>query len=131
MEHRISGAFDVALAPLSPAFAESQLGRRSLDKRYHGPLDAVAKGEMLSAGNPAAGSAGYVAMERVEGTLEGRAGSFSLQHSATMHAGAREQSITVVPGSGGGELLGLAGRMTIRIEADGRHFYDFSYTLPA
>jgi hypothetical protein len=131
MEHQVSGAFDVTLAPLSPAFEESQLARRSIDKRFHGALDAASKGEMLSAGNPAAGSAGYVAMERVDGTLAGRAGTFSLQHSATMHAGARDLRIAVVPGSGTGELAGLSGSMGIRIEADGSHYYDFTYALPA
>ena len=95
----------------------------------HGALEATGHGEMLTAGTEVQGSAGYVAIERVTGTLDGRAGSFTLQHLGTMTRGVGEMLITVVPDSGTGELAGLAGRLTIH-NADGAHSYDFDYTLP-
>ena len=85
---------------------------------------------MLSGGSPAEGSAGYVAIERVTGTLAGRSGSFVLQHSGTMTPESQEVTITVVPASGTGELESIAGTMAIEIE-DGQHSYSFEYTLPA
>jgi hypothetical protein len=100
----------------------------SIDKRFHGDLEATSKGEMLMAGTAVEGSAGYVAIEIVSGTLQGRSGTFVLQHSGTMTRGAPQLTITVVPDSGTGQLLGLAGRMTIII-AGGKHSYDFEYTL--
>jgi hypothetical protein len=105
-----------------------QLGRMSIDKRFHGDLEATSKGEMLTAGTSVKGSAGYVAIERVDGTLRGRSGTFVLQHSGTMTRGVPQLTVTVVPDSGTGELAGLAGRMAIVI-ADGKHSYDFEYTL--
>jgi len=105
------------------------LGRFSLDKKYAGPLEAVAAGQMLSARSPVDGSAGYVAIERVTGTLDGRRGSFVLQHSGTMGGGAMDLAVRVVPDSGTGELTGLAGTLAIRIEG-GVHFYDLEYSLP-
>jgi len=109
--------------------AESaKLGRMSLEKRFHGELQATSAGEMLSVGTEIAGSAGYVAMERVNGTLHGRTGSFALQHSGTMKRGEPQLSVTVVPDSGTGQLVGLAGEMTIKI-VEGKHFYEFRYTL--
>jgi Protein of unknown function (DUF3224) len=111
--------------------AESaKLGRMSLEKRFHGELQATSAGEMLSVGTEIAGSAGYVAMERVNGTLHGRTGSFALQHSGTMKRGEPQLSVTVVPDSGTGQLVGLAGEMTIKI-VEGKHFYEFRYTLTA
>jgi hypothetical protein len=111
--------------------AESaKLGRMSLEKRFHGELQATSVGEMLSVGTEIAGSAGYVAMERVNGTLHGRTGSFALQHSGTMKRGEPQLSVTVVPDSGTGQLVGLAGDMTIKI-VEGKHFYEFRYTLTA
>ena len=83
---------------------------------------------MLTGGAVAKGSAGYVAIERVSGTLSGRSGTFILQHSGTMTRGAPQLSITVVPDSGIGQLVGLTGRVDIKI-TDGKHFYDFEYTL--
>lgn len=133
---KISGTFDVKMTPLTLADdrpAESgaaKLGRMSLDKQYHGSLTATATGEMLSAMSSVGGSAGYVAIERVNGTLDGRSGSFALQHTGTMTRGAPELLIRVVPDSGTGQLTGLTGTMGIRIEAGGKHFYDFEYTLP-
>jgi hypothetical protein len=100
----------------------------SIDKQFRGDLEATSKGEMLMAGTSVKGSAGYVAIEHVSGSLHGRTGGFVLQHSSTMNRGAPQQSVTVVPDSGTGELEGLAGKMTIDI-ADGKHSYEFEYTL--
>lgn len=124
------GTFDVKLAPLAPPDQgqASTFARMSIDKQFQGDLEATSKGEMLSAGTEVKGSAGYVAIERVTGTLQGRAGSFVLQHTGTMTRGTPELSITVVPDSGSGELAGLAGKLTIDI-VDGEHLYDFEYTL--
>jgi hypothetical protein len=109
--------------------AESaKLGRMSLEKRFHGELEATSAGEMLSVGTEIVGSAGYVAMERVNGTLHGRTGSFALQHSGTMKRGEPQLSVTVVPDSGTGQLVGLAGEMTIKT-VEGKHSYEFRYTL--
>jgi hypothetical protein len=125
---QISGEFDVTMAPeaLSATAAQSGLGRMSLDKRYHGPLDATGHGEMLSVRASEPGSAGYVALERVQGTLDGRQGSFYLQHSGTMTRGAPTLSVTVVPDTGTDALQGLQGKLAIRIE-NGKHYYDFTY----
>ena len=130
MTIRASGTFEVKISPqASDDHAEGvALGRMSLDKQFRGDLEATSKGEMLTAGTGVPGSAGYVAIERVEGTLHGRGGTFVLQHSGTMTRGAPQLTITVVPDSGAGQLAGLAGRMTITI-ADGKHTYDFEYTL--
>lgn len=128
--HRARGHFEVKVTPQAPeASSDPTLGRFALDKRFHGELEATSRGEMLTASTETSGSAGYVAVERVSGTLQDRAGSFSLQHSGTMTRGAPRLSITVVPDSGTGALAGLAGEMGIEI-TDGKHFYDFEYTLP-
>jgi len=126
----ITGTFDVTITPetLSDTAAQSGLGRLSLDKRYHGGLVASAQGEMLSARASVTGSAGYVALERVEGSLDGRHGSFYLQHSGTMTRGAPALSVTVVPDTGTEQLQGLRGSLAIRIE-DGKHYYDFTYDI--
>jgi hypothetical protein len=109
--------------------AESaKLGRMSLEKQFHGELEATSAGEMLSVGTEVAGSAGYVAMERVIGTLHERTGSFALQHIGTMTRGEPQLSVTVLPDSGTGQLVGVAGKMTIKI-VEGKHFYEFRYTL--
>ncbi|MGK5078100.1 DUF3224 domain-containing protein [Janthinobacterium sp. HLX7-2] len=130
MMAHITGQFDVAISPetLSDTAAQSGLGRLSLNKRYHGALDASAQGEMLSVRASVAGSAGYVALERVDGTLDGRRGSFYLQHSGSMTRGTPTLSVTVVPDTGTGQLLGLSGSLAIRIEG-GKHYYDFSYDI--
>jgi hypothetical protein len=130
--HHVSGSFEVKIDPQNPdnaAARESGLGRMSIDKQFHGDLEAASKGEMLSFMNRDAGSGGYVALEHVTGTLSGRSGSFVLEHNATMDRGAPMLNIIVVPGSGTGDLAGIAGTMKIRIES-GKHFYDFDYTLP-
>jgi hypothetical protein len=125
-----SGTFEVKLNPQTPdgKFEDATLGRMTIDKQFHGDLEATSKGQMLTAGTDVKGSAGYVAIERVTGNLRGYSGSFVLQHSGTMTRGAPQLSITVVPDSGTGQLAGLTGKMTITI-ADGKHFYDFDYTL--
>jgi hypothetical protein len=131
--HHVSGSFDVKIEPRSADNAparESGLGRMSIDKQFHGDLEGTSKGEMLSFMNREAGSGGYVALERVTGTLNGHSGSFVLEHTATMDQGAPMLNIIVVPGSGTGDLSGISGAMKIRIES-GKHFYDFDYTLPA
>jgi hypothetical protein len=104
------------------------LGRLALDKQFHGDLEATSKGQMLAAGTEVKGSAGYVAMERVTGTLHGRSGTFALQHSGIMNRGVPQLMITVVPDSGTGQLTGLTGTMTINI-VDEKHSYEFEYDL--
>lgn len=125
------GTFTVELKPLAePDTADGvSLGRVSLDKRFEGDLVATGKGEMLTAMASVKGSAGYVAIERVTGTLHGQNGSFVFQHSGTMDQGAKLLSITVVPGSGTGALVGLSGTFRINI-SEGKHFYEFEYLLP-
>jgi hypothetical protein len=101
----------------------------SIEKQFHGDLEATSQGQMIAAGTGAKGSSGgYVALERVTGTLHGRSGAFVLQHSGTMTRGAQELSITVVPDSGTGELASLCGKMNIKI-AEGKHSYEFDYSL--
>lgn len=126
MKHRISGTFDVTMTPQVDAQGDPSIGRMTLDKQYHGELQAAAKGQMLGVRTATKGSAGYVAMERVTGALAGRTGSFILQHSSTMSRGQAAQSITVVPDSGAQGLTGLAGAMTIEI-TEGKHIYHFEY----
>jgi hypothetical protein len=128
---RASGPFEVKLAPqpAAPGIEAANLGRMTLDKRFSGDLEAASLGEMLSAGGNVQGSAGYVAIERVTGTLHGKHGSFVLQHTGTMDRGAPSLSIHVVPDSGTDELTGLSGSMQIQIE-QGKHFYTFDYSLP-
>ncbi len=130
MVTRASGTFDVKLSPLAPndKAANSPVGRMSIDKQFHGDLEGTSKGEMLSAMTEVKGSAGYVAIEQVSGTLHGRRGTFVLQHSGTMTRGAPQLSVTVVPDSGTGQLMGLAGKMSIKIK-NGQHSYEFEYTL--
>lgn len=125
-----TGPFDVRLTPLEPynQDPDARVARMALDKQYHGGLEATSKGEMLSTGS-ARDSGGYVAIERVTGTLDGRAGSFALQHHATMTRGAPQLDIIVVPGSGTGDLAGLNGTMTIQITPDGAHAYGIDYAL--
>jgi hypothetical protein len=130
MTARATGTFDVKLSPLPPDDESgSAVGRMSIDKRYHGDLEGTGRGEMLTAMTAVEGSAGYVAIERVEGKLEGRGGAFVLQHSGIMTRGAPQLTITVVPDSGTGAFAGIAGRLSIEI-AGGRHSYVLEYTLP-
>ena len=124
---KISGKFEVQLTPQefgTEGVDGVKLGRMSIDKTFHGDLDASSKGEMLSAFTSVQGSAGYVAIEQVVGTLSGKKGSFVLQHFGVMNAGENSLVLEVVPDSGSGELAGLSGKMDIRIEG-GQHYYDF------
>ena len=122
------GSFTVAVLPLSPPPADG-INRYSINKEIHGDLEAKTQGEMYSAGDPKQGVAGYVAIEVVTGTLQGKRGSFALEHMATMDANGSKMTVVVVPGSGTGDLKGIAGTFTIQI-ADGRHSYDLEYVLP-
>jgi hypothetical protein len=129
MTHHAHGTFTVSIKPLSPAPAEG-LGRYAIDKVITGDLEATTKGEMFSAGDPKAGEAGYVAIEVVTGTLAGKHGSFALQHLGTMdRIAGPKMTVLIVPGSGTGELKGIAGTFTIKIES-GVHSYELEYTLP-
>lgn len=130
MTQQIRGVFEVKVTPQAPTdgIGDPAIGRMALDKQFHGDLEAVSKGQMLASGSPTVkGSAGYVAMERVDGTLLGKRGSFVLQHSSTMNRGVPVQSITVVPDSGTDELTGLSGSMTIDV-VDKVHYYNFSFS---
>ena len=132
MTFHASGSFNVKLTPQKPDTPETEsakLGRMAIDKQFQGDLEAVSKGEMLSAMTDVKGSAGYVALERVSGTLGGRGGSFVFQHSGTMTRGEAQLSVSVVPDSGTAELAGLAGKLSIQI-TEGKHSYAFDYTLP-
>ncbi|HTE47544.1 MAG TPA: DUF3224 domain-containing protein [Gemmatimonadaceae bacterium] len=131
MTTRATGTFDVKLNPLAVADSTmtALIGRMSIDKQFHGDLEGTSKGEMLTAVTEIRNSAGYVAVERVTGTLSGKSGSFTFQHSATMTRGVGVLSVTVVPDSGTGQLTGITGSMNIII-ADGKHSYEFDYKLP-
>ena len=131
MSTQASGTFEVKVLP-QPAedkVGDPTVGRLSIDKQFHGDLEATSKGQMLAVGTGVKGSAGYVAMERVAGTLHGHTGTFALQHSGTMTRGTPQLSVTVVPDSGTGHLVGLTGKMDIKID-NGKHSYEFAYELP-
>ena len=130
MTKHAKGTFDVKMAPQTDdKVGDPTVGRMALDKQFHGDLEGTSKGQMLAVSTDVPESAGYVAMERVNGTLHGRKGTFALQHNGVMTRGEPELSITVVPDSGTGELAELAGNMTIDI-VDGKHFYELEYILP-
>jgi hypothetical protein len=124
-----AGAMDVETRPDTPG--PGDIGRFTLVKHYHGGLDAQATGEMLGGGDPKAGTAGYVALETVTGTLDGHTGTFELMHWGTMEAGRFDLRVTVVPGSGTGGLRGLAGTLHITAAPGGQHTYALDYTLPS
>ena len=124
-----AGTFDVKVTPQPAAEGRTTPGRLSLDKTFHGDLEATSRGEMLAAMTAVKGSAGYVAIEEVDGTLAGRRGTFVLQHHGLMNRGAPQLMVTVVPDPGTEELTGLTGTMTIDIR-DGKHFYGIDYSLP-
>lgn len=129
MTTHVSGAFTVKLVPQKDdTISSAGIGRMSINKQFHGDLEASSQGQMLAAGTEVKDSAGYVALEKVSGALRGRKGTFVLQHSGTMTRGVGQLMVTVVPDSGTGELKGLTGKMTIDIR-DGQHFYGFDYTL--
>ncbi len=128
---RVSGAFNVTMTPTAPTEHEGSTatGTMLLDKQYFGDLAATGKGRMLTAVTDTKGSAAYVAIERVSGTLVGKKGSFVIQHAGTMRAGVQQLTITIVPDSGTGELIGITGTMAIRM-VERKHFYDLDYSLP-
>lgn len=125
------GSFTVEMTPVGePDMADGlNLGHLALAKTFAGDLVATSRGRMLTALTPVKGSAGYVAIERVTGTLHGRSGGFVFQHSGSMDRGAQRLSIGVVADSGTAELAGIAGEFRITI-TDGQHTYEFEYTLP-
>jgi hypothetical protein len=127
-----TGEFEVSLQPLDP-FAGGKggvrLGRMSITKTFSGNLVAKSLGEMLSAGTKFPDSAGYVAIEQVDGALNGKSGTFVLQHFAILDRGAQRLILEVVPDSGTDQLENLSGKMIIKIE-NGKHFYEFDYALP-
>ena len=125
--HHAHGTFTVDLRP-APEPPADGLGRFSLHKQLHGDLEATSKGEMLTGGDFKQGAAGYVAIERVSGTLHGKHGSFALQHSGTIDSSGQKLTILVVPGSGTGDLQGITGTFTI-VNDKGNHSYTFDYTL--
>jgi hypothetical protein len=127
-----SGLFDVTLTPQTPdgKYEDAMLGRFTIDKHYQGDLEATGVGQMLTGGTRVRGSAGYVAIERVSGTLHGKRGSFVLQHIGTMSHGDFRLSVTVIPDSGTDELTGITGSMNILVVAK-KHSYKFDYTLGA
>jgi hypothetical protein len=125
-----SGTFEVKLLPQTDdKNGDAALGRMTIDKQFHGDLEGTSKGQMLTGMTDVKGSAGYVAIEKVSGTLKGRTGTFILQHTGTMNRGVPQLAITMIPDSGTGQLAGLAGNFKVII-ADGKHSYEFDYTLP-
>ena len=126
MTNRASGTFEVKMSPQEP---DMSVGRMTIDKVFQGDLVGTSKGQMLMASSESVkNSAGYVAIEKVTGTLNGRRGSFYLQHNGVMTRGVGELAITVIPDSGTDQLVGLRGKMNIII-AEGKHSYEFEYTL--
>jgi len=126
---KISGKFDVSLEPMETyvkGLDGSNIGRMSIDKVFHGELSAKSKGEMLNILTSVKGSAGYVAIEQVIGSLSGKKGSFVLQHYGVMSNESNNLVLEVIPDSGAGELVGLSGQMIIRND-NGQHYYDFNY----
>jgi hypothetical protein len=126
----VKGSFEVTMSAEPPYDTVDgvALARASFDKKFSGPLDATSKVHMLAARTKIEGSAAYVAIERVSGALEGRRGTFVLQHTGVMNRGAQSLTVTVVPDSGTGELEGLSGRMSIQI-VEGKHLYELDYAL--
>jgi uncharacterized protein DUF3224 len=125
-----TGTFDVKMTPQTDdKGGDPSLSRMTIDKQFHGDLEGTSEGQMLAAGDPKT-SAVYVAIEKFNGTLKGRSGTFILHHTGLMTRGVPQLSIAVAPDSGTGQLAGLAGTLTINIAADGKHSYEFEYTLP-
>jgi hypothetical protein len=132
MANHASGPFDVKINPQKPDNPVSEaanFARMTIDKQFHGDLEGTSKGEMLATSPDATGSGVYVALERVTGSIKGRSGSFVLHHTGIMTRGVPLLTIEVVPDSGTGQLIGLTGKMMINIAKDGKHSYDFEYTL--
>jgi hypothetical protein len=130
MIQHATGPFDVKMIPQDDKAVDG-VTRMLIDKQYHGDLEGAAKGQMLTGGMSADKSGAYVAIEKFTGTLHGRTGSFVLHHTGIMTRGKPDLTILVAPDSGSGQLAGISGKMTIIIAPDGKHSYDFEYTLPA
>ena len=132
MTHHATGSFTPDVKPLAPDFPDApNLGRMTINKTLHGGIEGTGIGQMLTSMSATKGSAGYVAVELITGSVDGRKGTFSLIHLGLMERGKPTLSVKVVPDSGTGELTGLTGTFTINIAADGKHTYDFEYSLPA
>ncbi len=125
------GPFDVKVTPQDDNSGDPFLNRMLLDKQYHGDLEAIGMGQMLTAGTAVKGSGAYVAIEKVSGALKGREGTFILQHTGTMNQNKPDLMIVIVPDSGTAELAGIVGKMKINIAPDGKHSYELEYTLPS
>lgn len=132
MTNIAKGTFEVKVTPLAAEenVGDPLIGRLSLDKTFSGAMSGTSKGQMLGIGASVEGSGGYVAAERFVGTLDGKKGSFSMQHSGTMQAGKYELNVIVVPDSGTDDLTGISGKLKIKIEG-GKHFYELEYWLPS
>lgn len=133
MNHVAEGPFDVQVTPQprDASQADVAVDRLLLEKRYHGGLAATGRGQMLGVHGAVETSGGYVAIERVDGTLDGRRGAFALQHSGTMtKETGYSLDVKIVPDSGTGELAGIAGTLEIIIAPGGKHSYKLAYTLP-
>lgn len=128
MSARVTGPFDVKMAPQDDKLGDG-INRMVLEKQYHGDLDGTSKGQMLAVGS-AKTSGVYVAIETFTGALRGKTGSFSLHHTGIMAKAGPNLTISVVPDSGTGQLAGISGKMTINIAPDGKHTYEFEYSLP-
>lgn len=131
MTQHAAGPFDVKVTHQDENSPDPLLARMTLDKQYHGDLEGTGQGQMLTAGTSVKGSGAYVAIEKVTGTLNGRKGTFVLQHSGTMTQNKPQLTIVIVPDSGTGQLSGISGKMTIIIASDGKHTYDLEYALPS
>ncbi len=130
MTQHATGTFEVKLTPQDDKTGDASMGRMAFEKRWQGEMQGISTGQMLTGGDVKTGSAGYVAMEKFSGSVKGRKGTLIFQHLATMTKGKGELTITVVPSSGTEDLKGISGKVTIKIE-NGKHFYDFEYSLPS
>ena len=128
----ISGPFEVKAFPLDLDETSKSVGiaRMRFEKQFSGSLNARSTVAFTGMLNKETGSGAYVALEVVDGSIDGRHGKFHFQHSCTMNRGQQEQSIKVVPDSGTGDLVGITGEMKIEIKEGGSHFYTFEYSLP-
>ena len=127
MSNRAVGTFEVKLNPQDDG-SDTPVGRMSIDKQFQGDIEGTSRGLMVMAGTAVQGSAGYVALEKVTASIDGKSGSFYLQHNGIMNRGEGSLNVVVIPDSGTDELTGLTGSMSIKIE-DGKHFYEFDYTV--
>jgi hypothetical protein len=128
------GPFDVKMIPQDDKSVEG-ISRMLGEKQYHGDLDGTAKVQMLATGS-AKSSGVYVAIEIFNGTLqtasgEKKSGGLALHHTGIMTKAGPNLTINVVPDSGTGQLAGISGKMNIVIAPDGKHSYEFEYTLPS